>query len=316
MVRLVQSCTAGPRGRTSDAEKGNYALRESTCGGKMNSSASHQSVASNAGVLYIALGDPYIAAGINSALSLRAAGVDWPISFVASRPEHSINRHLKNNLRPLVWRHEIMASSLNRFVKTQAIQYSPFYNTLLLDSDTVIKKDFREHFAALLQFDVGAKLNRYGQTRASKQGLQIAGLGEINTLPHWNTGVIYFRKSPKAHQFFRNWHDAYRELGVEWDQAGFVSAVFGSSASFISLDDRWNAHGLVPKSEALIHHYTSAISRNIAVEIRRCAMQVDGLDATELAHWIVRRRAARRQKLGWHRYLIEKAVALVLSDLR
>lgn len=267
------------------------------------------------GILYIALGDPYIAMAINSAFSLRSVGIDWPISIVASRPESSLSNRLRSAIGPLVWQYISTDSEKSRLVKTSAIHYSPFNKTLLLDCDTIVRADFRKSFEPLAHFDVAAKLNAYGQQNLQKSRLDIPYLGLVANLPHWNTGVVFFSKSWKSFAFFRYWHTAFLDLGVNWDQASFARAVFFSPARFTSLDNRWNSQGGMPAKTAFIHHYTSAISLPISKNIRSCAKQVEGISHKRVASWITNRRAHRRRKIGLRRFLLEAVLGSTRSAL-
>lgn len=250
------------------------------------------------GVLYVALGDAYVAMALNSARTLRETGCRVPVSIVSSVPLTRVSLGLQDELAPLIWQHLELAVERNREVKTCAIDYSPFDRTLMVDCDTVILRDVNMGFGLLDHFDVCIKLNQLGQVNHEKGSYHLNGIGNVADLPHWNSGVLLFRRNDEACDFFARWNDAYRRLHAPWDQIGLVQAVFETEARVLSLDDRWNSQGKQPSRQAYIHHYTSAVTPQLQARICDAAAEVEGFDIADIRRFLNARFEDRMRRRG------------------
>ena len=78
---------------------------------------------------------------------------------------------------------------------------------------------------------------------------------------YFNSGVLFVRDTPVAHEFFRRWHENYMDgflKGVSMDQPSFAKTNYQMGHVVQVLDDVWNCelkHGLRYLKDAYIVHY-------------------------------------------------------------
>lgn len=79
--------------------------------------------------------------------------------------------------------------------------------------------------------------------------------------PYFNSGVLFVRDTPAAHEFYRIWHSEYQkgtEKGINMDQPTFEKAKNVSGTDVRVLDGEWNCqlrYGLRYITKARILHY-------------------------------------------------------------
>lgn len=253
------------------------------------------------GLLYVAFGEPYVAMALNSVRTLRETGSRLPVAVVSSTPASRLSRQAQRALGPMQWQHVDIPTDRNREVKTSAIDYTPFARTLMIDCDTEIMRDVSAGFKLLEHFDVCIKLNATGQRDPVKGSYTIDGIGIVAELPHWNSGVLFFRRSEATTDFFRRWKSAHLAIGAPWDQVSLVQAVFQTEARVLSLDDRWNSQGKRPMRQAYIHHYTSAVFEGLRSRVVEAATAVEGLDVAGVDAYLQERLRDRLERRGLKR---------------
>ena len=89
----------------------------------------------------------------------------------------------------------------------------------------------------------------------------------VNELPHWNGGVVFFKKNQKVNNFFDLWYKYYKIHNNKYDQISLVEAIFRSECRILSLDSRWNYKRKNPniplkKNIKIVHYVTDMTSRN------------------------------------------------------
>ena len=202
---------------------------------------------SGCGVVYLAFGPPYLILAYNSIASLKAVSPEIPVCVVVDKKTSALVR-----TPPDGWSSEddflVVDECVekNRYIKTSLNQHSPFDRTLFLDADTVVTDDISEIFSYLENFDLCIRLygagSKKGVTRSEMPLLD--GRYKVLDLPHWNSGVIAFKKCEAVDAFFSSWNAAYdihrREMQVWTDQGALVEAIFRTKARVLSLDSRWN----------------------------------------------------------------------------
>ncbi len=113
-------------------------------------------------------------------------------------------------------------------LKTRIYEYSPFEETLFIDSDCLVTRDFSAQLEAIRAWDFSPVVNTYLSAGDSDLWLEDVGAalqkvgGEC--FPKFNGGVYFFRKSDVAAQVFAQ-AEAIRhrqdELGIlDFDAAG------------------------------------------------------------------------------------------------
>ena len=84
----------------------------------------------------------------------------------------------------------------NREIKTDLYQYVPFDRIAYIDADTYILNDLSNAWKFLDYFDIALKLNPTKQKKVGKGDQLILDSSiYVKDVPHFNSGVIFFRKS-------------------------------------------------------------------------------------------------------------------------
>jgi hypothetical protein len=112
--------------------------------------------------------------------------------------------------------------------KISMYEYSPFEETLFVDSDCIVVRPFHEQLAAISRYEFAPIVNKC--LKAGEQDLWLEDVGKAlegvngTCFPKFNGGVYFFRKGDEAAQIFRGAHEILSrasELGVKnFDQAG------------------------------------------------------------------------------------------------
>lgn len=187
------------------------------------------------GIAYIAFGKKAQREAEKSILSIRDVGVNLPVISVG---DIGVSGTLFRS-----WKLSTPFCGDGKFsfrageVKPFLCKLSPFQNTLYLDADTTIKKDFTAGFDYLRGNDicVSYHVNPAGETwyvdevfgdpklspkishSSVKERELTQGMIGNKRMPFVNTGVIFFRASNITEVFFQTW---YREWMIfrDWDE--------------------------------------------------------------------------------------------------
>lgn len=273
------------------------------------------SKAKSRGVVYLAFGRPYLAMALYSRMTLAESNPSLSACIIT-------NIEINKSDLPCLTDDDYLvvldgSTSENRLVKTSIVDYSPFDETFFIDCDTVIMSRLDHGFEYVRFFDVCVRLNPYPQTRKGKADIPLfEGLG-VGDCPHWNSGVLIFRKTDAAKQFFRDWAKNFKCLGNKYDQVSLVKAVFESSARFLSLDGRWNAVDPFVgrrswQRRTKIFHYATNISdrllkKVVDVDKKMLAPTLDG-NADETHRFLVAKRKTKLAEHGHLRYLLLRSI--------
>ena len=273
------------------------------------------------GILYLAFGRPYLSMALLSASTARRSNPDLPICIVTnvveSLPELAFWDFSRDKL---VFINE--ETSMNRYVKTRLNVITPFDKTIFVDCDTKVLGSLAIANLLLDYFDVCVRLNRRPQVSPGKGDRLVLDGVQVVELPHWNSGVLLFRKNDRVSRFFGYWNQRFQEIGVPFDQVALVEAVFKSDARVLSLDDRWNDSDPVInrrewRSRVKIFHYASNISDRLMSEIMSfdglLSRTVTGEDSAVTLRFLRRKRESKRRKLGILRYAALRVLWAVSS---
>ncbi len=113
-------------------------------------------------------------------------------------------------------------------LKTMLYDYSPYAETLFIDSDCIAVRPFHDHIAAMQNWDFTPVCDTY--LKRGDQDLWLEDVGAAldklggEVFPKYNGGVYFFRKSPHAAEVFsraRLLLERQQELGIlDFDKAG------------------------------------------------------------------------------------------------
>ena len=211
------------------------------------------------GIIYIAFGENAQREAGNSIASIHGAGVSIPIASVGDIEIADTTFIKWDNPPPFCGNGNLSFRAGE--VKPFLAKLTPFENTLYLDADTTIRKDFTVGFDYLKDNDVcvayhvkpngktwfvdeifsNPRLSAPVSDRSiEERDLTQKMIGD-KRMPFINTGVIFFRASKTTRIFFETW---YREWKVfsGWDeQMAFHRAICRcQEAKILLLPPIWN----------------------------------------------------------------------------
>ena len=221
------------------------------------------------GIVYIAFGDKAREEVQRSYESIRDVGVDLPVMAIGDRSVSGLAFTTWDGAPPF---HGTGPMSFRAGeVKPFLLSLSPFKNTLYLDADTTMVKDFTEGFENLKYYDicVSYHVKRTGEEWyvdeifGDPQSVPVCPTSIMERektqdiigarMPFINTGVIFFRDSEPTREFFDRW---YREWKVfrEWDeQMAFHRAIARTDGlKVLLLPPKWNQK--YPDENTIILH--------------------------------------------------------------
>ena len=203
------------------------------------------------GIIYVAYGD----------LAVKGCAV----SMISAKRQHpGIQTAVVSDIELPGADFSIIQPSLDigaREYKTNIYQYSPFDYTLFLDADTLVVGSLQAGFSALQQgWDVVMALD-YRQTLSHidhipavdvKTAIDLVGTGEY---PHYNAGMIFWRKCSEVERMYRLWHEEWARFRYR-DQAALVRAIYRSEVKLWTVAWQWNTHR-EEKAKHVFHNHHS-----------------------------------------------------------
>ena len=261
----------------------------------------------NKGVVYIAFGQLYLAMALFSLRTFRRINSEVPVMIITNLDVDFGKLEFWSDERDIVKVVDIDAKH-NREIKTNLYQYVPFDLVAYIDADTYILNDFSNVWKFLDYFDIALKLNPTKQKKVGKGDQLILDSSiYVKDVPHFNSGVIFFRKSDNTKNFFAHWYKSFCKDDIPYDQVSLVDAVFKCDARVLPLTADWNYFpdgryyaGQV-KSPYIVH-YTNRISYSLEIELLKIA-NILGFELNQIREQIHSKRLARRKKIGRRNWL-------------
>tara|TARA_B100000035_G_scaffold306761_1_gene309184 strand:+ start:63 stop:923 length:861 start_codon:yes stop_codon:yes gene_type:complete len=258
--------------------------------------------------IYVAKGFPHLVCALNSIDMLRKHNPNIKISLLSDQ----INSLSADALSLISSTTDLPKNLDIRSVKTNIFNYSSAQCCVFLDADTEINGSLTDGFKLLEYFDLALRPHPGPLAAGSKDNARVFG-GEfsITQLPHWNSGVFFFKRNDKVKNFFKDWSETYFELKNRFDQVSLVESLFRSEIKICPLDFRWNANTVQAEKSpsVIIHHYTSDISKsvqkNLQVALRKY-LKAESFTEPELNYWINQKlqdRLARGKSLSRNKFL-------------
>ena len=184
----------------------------------------------NRGVVYIVFGEKYIKEAILSASTVKKYSPNLHITFLCDQKIDSefvddFKKIKVNHIRP----------------KVDYISFSPYDETLLLDSDTIVNYDITDIFDILKKYDLGI-CHDLARKRNNVSTL-IPPYNEIPyCFPEVNPGVFVFKKSEQVESFFKMWRSYFYKYHGVWpyEQPTFRVALWESGVNFYILPPEYN----------------------------------------------------------------------------
>jgi len=182
------------------------------------------------GFLYVVFGEEYAIPFRKSVEYLRRVS-KYPIAVLTNVKDLKVNVDIVTNFN--------MQDNENRIIRTQAFNYTPFEQTLLMDADSMpISRKVNYLFDQLDIHDFGFQKVREFTTNVPKvYGHALYKTKTTTPLTAYSGGVILFNKSEKCKALFDTWHEYWKITGRGRDMPSLACAIKNSNISFFVVDN-------------------------------------------------------------------------------
>ena len=253
-------------------------------------------------IIYIGFGELYVVMALLSIKTLRKIDKETKVYLITNINFDPINIEYWNKDRDKIL-YFPDESNNNREYKTSLNKYIDEEKVVFFDCDTLILSKFDIAWSYLDYFDIALKMNPVKQKKIGKGDVSILNNKYlIRDIPHFNSGVIFFKKSDLIDEFFKLWNQFYKKNNIKYDQVGLMESLFLSKLRILPLTEEWNFFpdinffkGKVKKP--IILHYTNRISYVIENELLKIA-RLTKLDLCEIKNKINKKRSERKLKIG------------------
>jgi len=201
----------------------------------------------NKGVLYLAIGEDYLALALKSISYLRATTYAGSIRLVTNCDCVEISNHLNIEIIFVAVDDESIFNS--RYFKTQINQYA-YTETLFLDADTLPIAPIDDIWEFLNESDLAFALdlhpnvghviqNSINDPERRQLEYQLMQDLELTNEQYFNSGVMLFKKNELIESFFSSWHTEWLKFRNE-DQLALVRALKMVDGKISTLPSMWN----------------------------------------------------------------------------
>ena len=142
-------------------------------------------------------------------------------------------------------------------LKRKMYEYTPFEETLFIDSDCLVTRDCSQQIAEIRRWDFSPVVNTYLADGDRDLWLKDVGAAVRQvggaSFPKFNGGVYFFRKSERAQKVFAGGEEMLArqdELGIlDFDKAGpGEETLLGLALSQLGVSDLYDDHGKLMRS--------------------------------------------------------------------
>lgn len=259
------------------------------------------------GAVYIAFGHLYLVMALFSMRTLKKKNNKLPVMIITN---------IDFDYKKLeFWSEAIDSIQLvnidpreNRQIKTDLYKFVPFDRVVFIDADTYILRDIKKAWKFLDYFDLALRVNPTKQKKPGKgDQLVIDSNTYVRDVTHFNSGVIFFKKSINTEDFFSLWTKHFKKGNSQYDQISLVDAIFKTKAKVLPLIEDWNyfpdLRYYIGKVETpYIVHYTNRISHLLETEFIEIAKLLR-FELDELRNQINKKRLIRKKKIGLFNWL-------------
>jgi len=181
------------------------------------------------GLVYVAWGKAFVQEAAQSAKSAKAAG-GYACAIVTDDTDGLDD----------VFDYKIKCDLRKDYSDKILMRYSPFDESIFLDTDTVVVFDLEPLFDLFRRFDVFFQ--------AATGGVHYS-IGDVPILsfPEISAGVIGFRKNSEVSRFFELWQKSYDQIQLEngsgaWDQRSLRYAAWASEVRLTFIQHEWQCY--------------------------------------------------------------------------
>ncbi len=187
------------------------------------------------GIMLISFGINYDSIAPICAMSIRKFS-DIPILVHTNLPDF-IRDKKWSDINNIEFIFHNMQDDENRIIKTQLSKYTKFEKTLYIDVDSgVLSERFLEPFSFLSEYEIVSpkwktfKIEEIRKKSLSsnkfKKFLKISNMFNITKEDYIGGGVCYFNKNEKTDNFFKVFHELWKDTGSLEDMPGLNGAYF------------------------------------------------------------------------------------------
>jgi hypothetical protein len=205
----------------------------------------------------------YFEAALISAIVLRHLNPELPITIVCDSPTYCTLPLQTYDISIIVANPGLTGNFLSRNIKTQLNQFSPYQETLYLDSDILPMQPITPIWRYLARADYAMVVDRM-PTVAECDHIAIAEkeytLQTLSgNLPQFNSGVMLWRQNKSTTRLFRQWQREWSRF-QKHDQLALVRALAQTRLPVARLPVNYNvspidaAPSLLPKQEVYLLH--------------------------------------------------------------
>tara|TARA_Y100000589_G_scaffold331238_1_gene383948 strand:+ start:5089 stop:5943 length:855 start_codon:yes stop_codon:yes gene_type:complete len=253
-------------------------------------------------IVYVAFGELYVAMAFLSIKSLRKFDQKTKIIIITNlNIDPSVFKFWNTNKDKVLYFPDSAIN--NREYKININKYVDSEKVAFFDCDTMFLKDINIAWEYLDYFDISLKLNPRRQKKLGKGDIKILNdKYKVRDLPHFNSGVIFFKKNIVSSEFFDKWCISFKNKGINYDQVSLVEALFDSRVRILPLTTEWNyfpnsQYYLGKVKTPIILHYTNRISYVIEDELLKIANLMK-FNKLIIKKKIKEKRAERKLKIG------------------
>ena len=253
-------------------------------------------------IVYIAFGELYVAMALLSIKTLKKFDPITKITIITNLNfDPSLFKYWNKNKDEIRYIKDLSIN--NREYKTSLDKYIKSEKVAFFDCDTIFLSEFKLAWSFLDYFDIALKMNPTKQKKIGKGDIPILNNKYIvSDLPHFNSGVIFFRNSSISNKFFNLWNKTNKRINLKYDQISLIESLFISKIKILPLTSEWNFfpdinfyRGKIKNPRIL--HYTNRISYVIENELLKIA-KIFKFNKNKIKEEIKQKRAMRRLKIG------------------
>lgn len=246
--------------------------------------------------IYVAVGMSHLICALNSISTLKKYNPKIYVTLLTDKGK-TVSPSFLKMIDNLV----ILGNNCDaREYKTSLTDFVTHEDCIFIDADTEVHGSLNHGFQILQYFDIGLRPHPGPLTRGSKGGAKVFdGAYDLENLPHWNSGVIFFKNKKTVDLFFKDWNRTFFRIKSPFDQVALVEALFRFNGKVFPLDYRWNAstYQATKNRHIVVKHYTSDITseiQNRLLEVQKSGTTSSAAyNSTIFEEWIEKRRAQR-----------------------
>jgi len=209
------------------------------------------------GILYVATGLTYVNEAIIAATSCKKHN-NYPIALITDNDGY--------NLPAGLFDHIIIKPARFSYRDKLLLKYSPFEQTIFLDTDTYVAEPLDDLFSILAYRELAI--------HQADEGYEFKMPGFSNAMPEFNTGVLAYKLTPAVKQLFNDWDAQFDATPhITTDQYHLRKTLYSSDVRFAVFSSAYNFiiyyPNFVIQSVKIVHGRPAELLPAIAADMNR-----------------------------------------------